>query len=601
METIPFGTAILWSLEDAFGDLYSWIDFAIIFIVALAFCHPWGTQCGYRLMQEPRLLGESEEDRKNRLWGLEYDVDHLPGYQLRRAKRIVICLIPAFIVHVGLHGVVYRNFVSPHPSWGFRFFSLFVALVGVFLALIINATWQESDYNKAREMDPRLSEYSHKGVQTGVEAAAGQARLQTTATDTRPNAPDNMKPYDQRPKTKQYKTGVYSLQSIADAYEIPQAQAGEESYKGYRMVDKPGDGMPDPLLEAASDQWFTSPRKWCLMYGNPGGGLKSSHFGMSALMGATGEKDLAKIITHEKMNVISFWSLYGLDKNLKHMEADIDCVLAGIDSEGTVHLWFVDAKNYAGGSDVVYVPSDEENMLLRVSKSKHAFVKGYGDSPSLKMSSNMAYQADNWKTRWMKIPGMPNVFMHWRVCSVPTGKNGTPEFHDSLQWPGGIKAVTVRQLLDEIKAVDLQEPAHVPMSVVELLKTFVKPNDDGTPATSPANADKEQQTRFEAEKSKAEWAKRRQNGDAKTEGPEEVPVSEDEPTETKPAAETEDNDATQTIPEPQTVTEQRTTSEAGEVPPVPLPPQTEEDKPKEDKRKPPITGNGFSVGLPPQN
>lgn len=487
---------IIWWLEDAFElRLYNIILFAIVAGLAFSIAGPWEARCKYRLDQEPKRLGETDEEREKRIFHLLFTVDDEDGKWIRRCTRILWTLVPTFMVYLGIRGVFWRTFVSPHPGWGFRFICLAMIFVGAAIDLGLNGHWSKTDYEKCRVLDPQLGEYDQGNVQTGVEASVGEARKNVTAVDSRPNAPENRKPYSQRGKGPKYTTDEYSLHSIAYQYGIGKAEEGEASYKGYKAVSNDGGGQPDPLLVKATAHpvWFSTLKKKALMYGEPGSGLGSSDFGQAAKTGAVGEKDLAKIIAASRLPVVSFWSLYGFDKDLKKIDADIDCVLAGVDEVGTVHLWFVDAKNYKGGSDTVYVPADEQNKLLRISKSKHAFVVNKTGDASLKQSSQMAFQLDNWQKKWAQDPSLPKVATHWRVCSVPTGENGTPEFHADLKWPGGIKAVTVGQLVDEIKHVQLQHSAMIPTKVIELLKSLVK----GLAPAQPGDAERDQELRDE--------------------------------------------------------------------------------------------------------
>lgn len=480
-EKIDFLTSILWNAREAFTDGYALVDLLICFGVALFLCKPWESHAGVALQGQFKRLGESEDAYRERIRDIAYKVNYEDGYKLRRVRRILACLGPAAIIHDGLHGLIYRAMVLPTPGWGFRFFSLIVLAVGVFSCFAVSAYWDSVDYGKCRELDPSLPEYA-PGVDRG-------ARIRTP--NMNPTASSSA-----QGKSPDYVTDRYSLDSIIREYQIQPAQPGEPAYRGYAAVTHDGEGTPDPLFTASAKSRWESLAKKGLSYGTPGVGLGSADFGQYNKIGARGEKALSKIMTFEHLPVVCFWSLYGLDRNLKRIDADIDSVFAGIDRSGTVHLWFVDAKNYMGGSDTVYLPSDEQNRLLRVSVSKHAFYVDKNGDASLPQSTQMAFQLDNWQNEWNRTPGLPAVATHWRICSVPTGQNGTPVFHESLKWPGGIKAVTVQQLVDEIRNTDLLHPANIPLPVIELLKTMVKREDGQLPVKdSVENAQREQSLR----------------------------------------------------------------------------------------------------------
>ena len=479
-EKIDFLTSILWNAREAFTDGYALVDLLICFAVALFLCKPWESHAGVALQGQFKRLGESDDAYHERIRDLAYKVNYEDGYKLRRVRRILACLGPAAIIHDGLHGLIYRAMVLPTPGWGFRFFSLIVLAVGVFSCFAVSAYWDSVDYGKCRELDPSLPEYA-PGVDRGAKIRT--PNMNPTSGSAQGKSPD-------------YVTDRYSLDSIIREYQIQPAQPGEPAYRGYAAVTHDGEGTPDPLFTASAKSRWESLAKNGLSYGTPGVGLGTADFGQYNKIGARGEKALAKIMAFEHLPVVCFWSLYGLDRSLNRIDADIDSVFAGIDRSGTVHLWFVDAKNYMGGSDTVYLPSDEQNKLLRVSVSKHAFYVDKNGDASLPQSTQMAFQLDNWQNEWNRTPGLPAVATHWRICSVPTGQNGTPVFHESLKWPGGIKAVTVQQLVDEIKATDLLHPVNIPLPVIELLKTMVKREDGQLPVKdSVENAQREQALR----------------------------------------------------------------------------------------------------------
>lgn len=55
------------------------------------------------------------------------------------------------------------------------------------------------------------------------------------------------------------------------------------------------------------------------------------------------------------------------------------------------------------------------------------------------------------------------------------GQHGTPDV-TGLMWPGGIRVVTVEQLLDEIRSYRLAYPANIPVQHLERLKRMLKPS-----------------------------------------------------------------------------------------------------------------------------
>mgnify|MGYP006936099411 FL=1 len=125
-------------------------------------------------------------------------------------------------------------------------------------------------------------------------------------------------------------------------------------------------------------------------------------------------------------------------------------MLIGLDRNGIVRRWFVDAKNYKGGADTRYV-NTEPGVIARVSVGQHAFIAGVNGHPDLRVSRNMAHQRAMWSD---SLPGMQD---EWVVC-MTGGQHGTPDV-TGLLWPGGIRVVTVEQLLDEIRSYRLAYPA----------------------------------------------------------------------------------------------------------------------------------------------
>lgn len=252
-------------------------------------------------------------------------------------------------------------------------------------------------------------------------------------------------------------------------YGLVAAMSNEDSYYGWFMIDHDNGGSPDPLYEASLNANLQQERQLGKLYGDPGSGLDYSAFGNTAVQaGQQGESALARIIAYMQLNVISFWSLYGLNENRQPINADIDCVLVGIDPQQQVHAWFVDAKNYKCGSDTKYVNLDPRN-LVRMSISRRALIKGSDGTPVVKMSENMATQRDNWASTLETY----HVAAQWMVCMVPGGHNGTPDVSEAT-WPGGIRVVTPEQLVAEIRSVDLLPIDNIPQNVFEVFGNSVK-------------------------------------------------------------------------------------------------------------------------------
>lgn len=136
-------------------------------------------------------------------------------------------------------------------------------------------------------------------------------------------------------------------------------------------------------------------------------------------------------------------------------------------------MWFVDAKNYKGGSDTKYVNAGHDdkglNMIVRISKSQHALVSGKDGRPYLATSENMAVQSGNWS----RVPAIAKANRTSYVCMVPTGKDGCPDV-DGLVWTGGVKCVTPKQLVDEIRACDLDDPSRIPADAMNLFRGALK-------------------------------------------------------------------------------------------------------------------------------
>lgn len=259
------------------------------------------------------------------------------------------------------------------------------------------------------------------------------------------------------------------LNRLAPRYGLVAAMSNEDSYYGWFMIDHDNGGSPDPLYEASLNANLQQERQLGKLYGDPGSGLDYSAFGNTAVQaGQQGESALARIIAYMQLNVISFWSLYGLNENRQPINADIDCVLVGIDPQQQVHAWFVDAKNYKGGADTKYVNMDVKT-LVRFSISQRALIKGADGKPYIHLTRNMAQQKANWHST---VAGF-QIKDEWLVCMTPAGHNGTPDVSEAT-WPGGIRAVTPEQLVAEIRSVDLLPIDNIPQNVFEVFASSVK-------------------------------------------------------------------------------------------------------------------------------
>lgn len=254
------------------------------------------------------------------------------------------------------------------------------------------------------------------------------------------------------------------LNRLAPRYGLVAAMSNEDSYYGWFMIDHDNGGSPDPLYEASLNANLQQERQLGKLYGDPGSGLDYSAFGNTAVQaGQQGESALARIIAYMQLNVISFWSLYGLNENRQPINADIDCVLVGIDPQHQVHAWFVDAKNYKGGSDTKYVNMDVKT-LVRFSISQRALIKGTDGKPYIHLTRNMAKQKANWQSTLTSY----HIQSEWLVCMTPAGHNGTPDVSEAT-WPGGIRVVTPEQLVAEIRSVDLLPIDNIPQNVRQVV------------------------------------------------------------------------------------------------------------------------------------
>ena len=262
-----------------------------------------------------------------------------------------------------------------------------------------------------------------------------------------------------------------AIRAIADACEVGKAVDGQPNYYGYRLVDDDLGGMPDPLWRTVATADLEQARRQYRLYGAPGGGLSGSGFAKGEVIsGRKGERALARIIVANCPNVVSFWSLYGLNDRRHRTEADIDCVIAGQDRQGRTRLWFVDAKNYKGGADTAY-RNVTPTRLLRVSIGHHAFENGPDGRPDIELSGNMDWQRRNWAPLFEGRP----VIAEWLVCMVPVTDKGVPDVN-GVYWPGDIPCVTPEELVERVNAADLDSAQNIPLDLLDLLKRQLKGN-----------------------------------------------------------------------------------------------------------------------------
>lgn len=261
----------------------------------------------------------------------------------------------------------------------------------------------------------------------------------------------------------------YRFKTVVEANSILPADPDAPEFQGYKLVLSDNGGQPDPLYQSCANYDLTSARREYKLFGTPGVGLETSDFDNDNIRsGARGELLLAKMLASQNLNVVTFWSLYGFDQKGQRVAADIDCVILGITEENKVCAWFVDAKNYKGGSDTKYV-NVADDTLARISVSQHAFIAGINGRPDLKLSNNMQQQRANWKRKLDAL----KVENTWEVCIVPTGENGTPDV-TGVTWPGDIPATTPAQLIETLKTIQFRHPSNIPANVLKLFQSDLK-------------------------------------------------------------------------------------------------------------------------------
>ena len=260
---------------------------------------------------------------------------------------------------------------------------------------------------------------------------------------------------------------------------VTKATGDGKQWLGWKMVEQDTPGTTNPLTLAARNTNLDSIRTQGRLYGQPGIGLDSSGFETRHIeSGMEGEQLLAKAVARVCPRIIGFYSLYGMDSQGNQTTADIDAVLVGIDSQYTVHAWYVDVKNYKGGDDTTYWPypwpdDRKRSQMVAVSASQHAFVESYSGSPLRALSGNMAWQRANFHANdeYLAL----DIQDEWVTCLVAAGDNGEPQIAPGLEWTGGIRALSLVPLLTEIKAMDLQPASAVPQHVVDWFANRLKP------------------------------------------------------------------------------------------------------------------------------
>lgn len=259
--------------------------------------------------------------------------------------------------------------------------------------------------------------------------------------------------------------------ALGQRYGLVAAMSNESQYAGWYMADSDMGGKPDALCERAKAVNLREVRDRGLLHGDPGSGLSVSEFDSGAIKsGQIGESLLAKVVAYEQLPVVSFWSMYAMNEQGLRINADIDCVMVGIGEDGQIRAWFVDAKNYKGGSDTRYVNLNQD-CLARISDGRRAFVKGSDGKPYITMSQNMMIQSQNWAAKLEQL----HVDATWMICMVPGGRNGNPDVSEA-RWVGGLPVVSPEQLVDDIKSAHLADPATIPGDVLDFFFNQLKRN-----------------------------------------------------------------------------------------------------------------------------
>lgn len=261
---------------------------------------------------------------------------------------------------------------------------------------------------------------------------------------------------------------------LDEKYHFEKAEPGQPEFHGYKLVydyEEIG-GSLFSYRDSLTTRFDDAYRKG-KMFGTPGGGLTNGHFRETGSAGISGEQTFARMIAWADLPIVSFWSLSGYDKDGKDIEADIDCVLLGIDHDKNLYAWFIDVKNYSGGWGTIYKNLDETH-LIRFTRGNHVLLAGPNGHPDLPMSWNMAIQQDNW-TEPLKRKVSPYVNNMYADCLVTPahGDHGAPEFY-LVRWPGDIRTESAENLIRQISVLDLSHPSNIPFEVIDFFKKKTK-------------------------------------------------------------------------------------------------------------------------------
>lgn len=182
------------------------------------------------------------------------------------------------------------------------------------------------------------------------------------------------------------------------------------------------------------------------MRGNPGSGLNYSNFDDEAIsLGQKGEVNFAKALTiaqHSKGTALihsldSFWSVampskHNAAQRDHDFSSDIDCIIV---SDKKIYL--IDLKFYKSGN-VAYKSSGADLYCINLDT-------GAQIGAITKMSKNM----ETAQSRFQAL--FPGMLVRSRVVFMPTDK-GIPKV-EGVFWPGGIPAVGLMSMLDELSTV----------------------------------------------------------------------------------------------------------------------------------------------------
>ncbi|PWG59086.1 hypothetical protein [Bifidobacterium catulorum] len=378
----------------------------------------------------------------------------------------IIWLLLTFAALAVVYNVAHWAYTSLPKGWGYA--AILVGLLGAY------GVWSLADAIRSRAGRKTTLPFVLYAPDSLAWFAVGVLAMVilVVVVIQRPDADENRRNYEHE---RWLETPDGRLSQLAQRYSIPQCEDQTSSWRGYPIVDSDVPGVSSRLWESGKNVSLGDLRDGYRMYGIPGVGLESSNFGRGRIKsGEEGEIALAKTVGLVP-NVISFWSLYGLDENLHDVDADIDGIVVGLGLDDRLHVWFVDAKNYKGGSDTVYT-SITEGELLRLSVAQHAFVRGVNGRPEMPMSENMGRQRPLWNDLMRRELGyiMWKADVQWRVC-LTGGSHGSPQV-DDLLWPGKVPAVNDEQLIDEIAACGpYKDISQIPIELITFLRGRLKP------------------------------------------------------------------------------------------------------------------------------